>query len=274
MLLLLALSWSAVTAASSATGASRDRVFYVAPWGRDSNSGLSRRHPWRTVWHVNNAALRPGDTVLFEGGKTFKDDTLMPGWGFNVSGTAWAPIKFGSWGRGKARLPRGVWLGTNAFHPHGPSHLWFNNLALGPTQGFQGTGDFIVLTGLSVSHLRTPRSNGETGIETRGSNWVIAWNRVSRVGDSGILLGFSADRFGAPAGGSGYLVYGNVITHTGEDSSIHAGSHGIYDKVTNATIERNWIMGFRDDGVSVRYHSTQVLGNYIRHGSIGIAWYQ
>ena len=52
------------------------------------------------------------------------------------------------------------------------------------------------------------------------------------------------------------------------------GSHGIYDKVRNATITGNRIVGFRDDGVSARYHGARVIGNYISHGGIGIAWYQ
>jgi hypothetical protein len=253
---------------------SAGRVFYVSRNGNDSNRGTSPRHPWRTVGRVDRAVLRPGDQMLFRGAETFADDTLMPGEGFSSSGTAQAPIVFGSYGGGAAKLTDGIWLGTNAQHPRGPQYLTFTGLALGPVQGFQGTGDHIALEHLQITDLMAPASRSETGILTEGSDWVIAGNTIDRVGDSGMLLGFDAQESGDPPGGSDYRVYGNVITHTGLDSSLGYPSHGIYLKVANATIEQNRITDFRDDGVSARYHDATIERNDIAHGQIGIAWYQ
>ncbi|HEX3979051.1 MAG TPA: right-handed parallel beta-helix repeat-containing protein [Solirubrobacteraceae bacterium] len=252
----------------------RGRIFYVAPGGHDGSAGTSPRGAWRTVTRVDRAILRPGDTVLFRGGASFSDETLMPGEGFEASGTPGRPIQFGSYGRGAARLTRGVWLGTDAAHPEGPSWLTFRHLALGPVQGFQGTGDHIALIGLHIGGLLPPLAHQETGIQTEGSHWIIAGNTVQRTGGSGMLLGATADAPEDPAGGRFYLVSGNTITATGLDAGIGYPTHGIYLKVANARITHNRIVGFRDDGVSARYRDAVVSQNRIAGGQIGIAWYQ
>ncbi|HZU57389.1 MAG TPA: right-handed parallel beta-helix repeat-containing protein, partial [Actinocrinis sp.] len=257
-----------------AAGASRGpTTFYVSPDGRDSNPGTSPARPWRTVARVDRAELIPGDVVLFQGGKSFSDRTLMPGQGSKVSGAFGRPIVFGSYGSGRAHLERGIWLGAKAKYPSGPSHLVFEDLALGPEQGFQGTGDYIKLVGLRISHLLGPRGQ-ETGIATEGSHWVIEDNTISDTGDSGMLLGFDAGRAGDPAGGSDYLVSHNNVTHTGLDPRLTYARHAIYLKVADARISDNRLTYFHDDGISMRYRDAMVSHNYIAHGAIGIAWYQ
>lgn len=249
-------------------------TFYVAPYGKDRNRGTSPAHPWRTVARVDRARLQPGDRVLFAGGGTFSDATLMPGEGFSASGTAAAPIVFGSYGNGMARLTRGVWLGTNSFHPRGPSHLTFEDLVLGPAKGFQGTGDYIKLIDLHISHLLGPRSDQETGITTQGSHWVIDGNAISDTGDSGMLLGFGAGSPGDPPGGQDYVIDNNTVSHTGLDGRLSYPSHAIYLKVMDAQVSGNRLTYFHDDGISLRYRDETISHNYIAHGRIGIAWYQ
>jgi hypothetical protein len=253
---------------------SNQRTFYVAPYGQDSNGGTSPAHPWRTVARVDRALLQPGDRVLFAGGATFSDATLMPGEGFSASGTGAAPIVFGSYGSRMARLTRGVWLGTNSLYPRGPSHLTFQDLVLGPAQGFQGTGDYIKLINLRISHLLGPGSDQETGIATEGSHWVIDGNTISDTGDSGMLLGFGADSPGDPPGGEDYVINNNTVSHTGLDGRLPYPLHAIYLKVADARVSGNRLTYFHDDGVSLRYRDETVSGNYIAHGRIGIAWYQ
>ncbi len=260
--------------APGATRPRRARTFYVASGGRDGNAGTGPRHAWRTVTRVDRAILRPGDTVLFEGGATFTDATLMPGDGVDASGTRRRRIRFGSYGHGVARLTRGVWLGTDARHPRGPRWLTFRHLALGPVQGFQGTGDHITLTGLRIGPLVPPVAHQETGIQTDGSHWIITANLIDRTGGSGMLLGASAETPRDPAGGRFYLVSGNTVAHTGLDAAIGYPTHGIYLKAANARIVHNRILGFRDDGVSARYRDAVVSDNRITDGQIGIAWFQ
>jgi hypothetical protein len=231
---VIALSTCAGFAHAAQLRHPRGRVFFVSQSGNDANSGLSRLAPWRTVTRVNEADLAPGDEVLFAGGQTFSDATLMPGQGFDVSGDPGRPVVFGAYGRGRAKIPQGVWLGTDTEHPAGPRYLTFKSLALGPYKGFQGTGDYISLYGLSVSHLMP----------------------------------------GDVAGGEYYSVHDNVITYTGMNPAIDYPAHGIYLKVARAHVFRNRIAHFRNEGVSVRYRYASIIDNQISDGQIGIGWYQ
>ena len=85
---------AAVFASLFAAGHAAAATFYVGANGNDANAGTSTTAPWRTVGKVNAVAFAPGDRVLFQGGETFSDATLMP----PTSGTAGSPITFGSFG--------------------------------------------------------------------------------------------------------------------------------------------------------------------------------
>jgi hypothetical protein len=75
------------------------RAFYVAASaGHDAYDGLSQQKPWRSLERVNAAALRPGDTVLFKRGDTWRGQ-LVP-----QSGRDGAPITYGAYGKGARPL--------------------------------------------------------------------------------------------------------------------------------------------------------------------------
>ena len=63
------------------------RTFYVdAQAGRDGNDGLASDRAWQSLQRVNNAELKPGDTVRFRCGATWRG-FLVP-----ISGSEDAPI--------------------------------------------------------------------------------------------------------------------------------------------------------------------------------------
>jgi hypothetical protein len=222
-------------------------TYYVSPSGSDSNRGTSPASAWRTVKRVNEASLQPGDGVLFEGGATFSDATLLP----NASGRAGSPIIFGSYSQGNATLPQGVWF-------RGQDHLGFEHLTIGPGGNLQGTGNDITVEWCSIGNdgLAINAANGNSG-------WTIDDNTINHTGNSGMLLE-----------GENFTVSGNTITNTGLDSSITYGKHGIYLKVINATVTDNTITNFSADGISVRYRNSVLSGNHISNGEAGIAWFQ
>jgi parallel beta-helix repeat protein len=232
------------------------RTYYVSPNGSDSNSGLSPARAWRTVDQVNRARLAPGDGVLFASGSTFADDTLMPGWGTGVSGTASAPVVFGSYGQGQANLIKGIWTKNE-------SNLVFQHLHLGPEQGLAGSGSAITLQKSTITGIVSTPSNTEFGIVTSGSSYTIRNNLIDRTGDSGMLLL-----------GDHYLVQDNTIANTGLDRAITWGAHGIYLKAADSTVAGNTITGFHNEGISVRYRNSRVEDNTISGGEYGIAWHQ
>jgi parallel beta-helix repeat protein len=231
------------------------RTYYVSPSGSDSNSGTSPSDAWRTVAQANRAHLNPGDGVLFQGGATFSDDTLMPGWGSDVSGRSQAPVVFGSYGQGKAILPKGIWTKHE-------SYLVFQDFILGPRQGLTGEGDHITLQNSAVHNL-TRGSDTEYGIITYGSYYTLRDNTIDHTGDSGMQLN-----------GDHYLVQNNTITNTGQDPGVTYGTHGIYLKAADSTLTGNTITNFRDEGISVRYRDTVIADNTLRNGKYGLAFHQ
>jgi parallel beta-helix repeat protein len=231
-------------------------TYYVSPSGADSNSGTSPGHAWQTVDQANRAQLHPGDRVLFESGAIFSDDTLMPGWGTDVSGTREAPIVFGSYGAGKATLTKGIW--TN-----GESYLVFQDLNLGPDQGLAGRGQNITLQNSTIHNLtRSSDVYSEYGVITDGSHYTLRDNTIDHTGDSGMYLV-----------GDHYLVDDNTVAHTGEDPAVTWGSHGIYLKAADSTLTRNTITNFRDEGISVRYRHTTITNNTIANGKYGLGFH-
>ncbi|RDV16717.1 T9SS C-terminal target domain-containing protein [Pontibacter diazotrophicus] len=79
-------------------------TFFVSLSGNDTHSGNNKSQPWASITKVNNTVFSPGDTVLFEGGKTFVGSIVF---GEEVGGTASEPIFFGSYGDGKAIISSG-----------------------------------------------------------------------------------------------------------------------------------------------------------------------
>jgi hypothetical protein len=47
-------------------------MYFISSTGNDENGGTSQDSAWATVENVNGTAFAPGDTIQFEGGKTFK----------------------------------------------------------------------------------------------------------------------------------------------------------------------------------------------------------
>lgn len=87
-----------LSAGSAAVGA----VYHVSATGDDGYDGLSPEQPWRTVQRVNDAALQPGDAVLFHRGDTWREQ-LRP-----RSGSEAGVVTYGAYGEG----PLPVLLGS------------------------------------------------------------------------------------------------------------------------------------------------------------------
>jgi Right handed beta helix region len=220
-------------------------AYYVSPNGSDSNNGTSPSSPWRTIHRVNQAALRPGDGVLFQGGATFSDEVLMP----IGSGASGSLIVFGSYGSGNATLAEGIWFREKSW-------LGFENLSIGSGGNLQGKGSGIIVESCTIS-------GDSLAVNGMGSGWTIDNNDIDHTGNSGMLLE-----------GDSFTVSGNTITNTGLDASIPYGKHGIYLKVSNATVTNNTIANFSDAGISARYHNETIAGNHISNGPFGIAFFQ
>lgn len=100
-------------------------TYYVSSDGNDDYAGTSKDQAWKTTTKVNEGHFLPGDSVLFEGGKTFygkiyfgpKEDEN--GTHALISGTDTAPITFGSYGEGKASIHSGDHTGFQVYNGEG-----------------------------------------------------------------------------------------------------------------------------------------------------------
>lgn len=232
----------------------RGSQYFVSPNGRDSASGASPARAWRTVARVNRAALRPGDEVLFRGGGAYSDAVLAP----RLSGSSRAPIRYTSYGRGRADLRRGVYLRS-------VSWIVLTRLRVSRAgQGIAGAG-----SGGGARHIVIENSlvtDVEIGINSPNQadrDWRIVDNTVARTGDSGIIVE-----------GADFLVADNLIDRTGMDGTVRFAKHGIYAKGPDISIVRNTITHFSTEGVSTRYRDARIVANHIRGGEGGIGYYR
>lgn len=95
LLVLLAGGEECPSAQEAAQSSDGPRTFYVdSETGQDGNDGLSPQHAWRSLERVNTAELKPGDTVRFKCGGTWRG-SLVP-----ASGNEGAPVTYTSFGEG------------------------------------------------------------------------------------------------------------------------------------------------------------------------------
>ena len=81
------------------TSDSNPRTFYVdSSCGNDDQEGLAPNQAWKTLDRVNEADLKPGDTIRFKRGETWRG-SLVP-----VSGEEGTPITYTSYGEGAKPL--------------------------------------------------------------------------------------------------------------------------------------------------------------------------
>jgi parallel beta-helix repeat protein len=84
-------------------------TYYVSnSQGNDSNNGTSQSSPWKTLSKVTNAALNPGDQILFRRGDIWSGDRLT----VSRSGNQSSPIIFKTYDSGN----KPVINGNNAFN--------------------------------------------------------------------------------------------------------------------------------------------------------------
>jgi hypothetical protein len=227
-------------------------TYYVSPSGSDSNSGTSPSSPWRTVNRVNDASLAPGDGVLFQGGATFSGELTG-----NAGGENGKSITYGSYGTGNAILSGEIWDASHNF-------LTFNHLTV---TRVGGRGSDVTVQNSNIGN--TPYSGINVAL---GNGWHILHNRIHNTGDSGILTQSGEEEEDKP--GEFFVIEGNVIENTGNNSSLTYGKHGIYLKARNTKVVDNTITNFSSDGISQRYSNCLLKGNKISGGEIGIAYFE
>jgi hypothetical protein len=246
-----------VLAAAALAGRANAATFYVSASGDDAAAG-TQAQPWRTLARVNNQQLKAGDVVLLAAGQTF-EGPLVP-WG---SGKKSAPIRFASYGSGRATISSSV---NNILWFPGNNHVIVENLRL---TSLGGDNHIVASNPAATSAFITIRNclitdGGAFGINAPSltdHDWTIEKNVVTRTDETGVTFR-----------GARFVVTGNTIVGTGLNAS--EGAHGVYAKGPAAQVVDNTIIDFAASGVSIRYENSVVRGNRISGGLIGVSQFQ
>jgi hypothetical protein len=246
-----------VGALAALPGSAQAREYYVSPSGNDSASGSSSA-PWRSVSKVNSASLAPGDSVLFLGGGTFPG-RLMP----SRSGSSAAPIRYRSYGSGKAHLTDGVWMRS-------VSNLSFEDLWVdgGNSNAFGSSPQGSGVKSITFSRTETRQANkafySAVGID---QSWTIRDCVIDGTQDSAIH-GWAAD----------WRIQGCRISNAGRG---HAGYnwalHGIYVDGPRLVASGNEIWSVADptgQAISTRFRDALIEGNYIHDTNHAIGYFR
>jgi parallel beta helix pectate lyase-like protein/fibronectin type III domain protein len=254
---VLVLAVVVLTSASANAGGT-STTYYVSPSGSDTNLGTSAS-PWQTVARVNRAPLNPGDTVLFQGGASYTDQTLSP----SSSGTASSPITFGSYGTGEASISNSngaVWI------PSGVHDLVIDNLDLTSSNSivFAAAASGTGASGITLQNS-TVHDSPYAGVvvQPQDSRWTVHGNTFRHLGDSGLLVQ-----------GSSVTIDQNTITDTGWNTALTYGKHGIYAKGPDMTISNNDISSDTNgSAISLRYAGARVFGNTIHDTPYAVSFF-
>jgi len=209
------------------------REYYISVAGNDSTPGTEAQ-PWRSIAKVNETDFQPGDTVLFEAGKTLTGTISLDK---NDSGSSVKKIVITSYGIGRAIINGGNCTGLIA---DGCNHLIVKNLNFkgsGRKSGNTENGVHIIdLSGAEIDNLDVSsfRSNGILGEGIRDVR--ITNVHTHENGHAGICVGAS------PSNARSENVYIGCCTaenNPGDPSNLtnHSGNGIVAGNINNAVIE-------------------------------------
>ncbi len=131
--------------------------YYISLSGDDSNSGVSKTVPWRSIARVNAAQLKPGDSVRFQANQTFIGNLSLSGMG--DMDAVDKPITIGSYGKGRATIAAGTRPGFVAKNRGGVHIVELNFVGAGAEQNENHGICFInTLPGsIKLTHIRVDK---------------------------------------------------------------------------------------------------------------------
>lgn len=187
-------------------------IFYVDPvMGNDGNDGTTPASAWQTLTFVSSYGLAPGATVLLKGGALFDSTTNGKLFFQSRSGTADAPITFGTYGGdgGRAILEGGdtvvqlIFLSTVSYmrffnlelrnaksfavYVSGSSHLVFDNLYVHHAfEGFHpspaAASDDVLIRGATITDIASDGGQNAHAMTLLVNNrdWVVKDTDMAR----------------------------------------------------------------------------------------------
>ncbi|MHA6279529.1 hypothetical protein ACXYMT_05045 [Salinimicrobium sp. CAU 1759] len=254
-----------------------NNTYYVSATGDDNNSGLTPNDAWASIDKINNMIIKPGDAVLFEGGKSFPGTLKFDS--NDGNGGAEAPVTVSSYGTGRATILAGNGHGIDIYNTAG---FRIDNVIIAgnASTGIKNSGiqfytdlggdvklDFAEVTNVEVHGFRDfgivfGSWNGTVN-NTGYTNVLVERAKVYDIMDVGISSygNFSASKTG--------YAHSNIVVRNCEVFNIsglstkthsHSGNGILLSDVQNSVIEYSTV-----------YNSGQLNAN-TSGGPVGI-WY-
>ena len=218
-------------------------TYYISPSGSDSASGTSTTSAWRSVSRVNSQTLHAGDSVLFQGGATFSGGLYVPS---NEGGTSTNPVKFGSYGTGRATISSGSSRGIDVAQTAGVniSNLNFKGNGVNSSHGIHFHCDWSGKTLYNIK-IDNVDVSGYGGYNIRiqcpsGSNSRFNDIRITNANlHDSKQGGLSITGSGHNANKNVYVGNVKAYNHAGTGSTSSVSGNGIFvADVDGAVIER------------------------------------
>lgn len=225
-ILMTFLMVSGLVAGFSAPASAAGTTYYVSAAGSDSNAGTSSAAPWKTLTKLNQAVLKPGDTVSLR-----KGDTWTGGIVTAQSGTSTAPITLNSYGTGNAPTVTGGKSG-NCVRING-NYTTVDGLRAVSCgyAGFSLTGDRNIVQNSSASTNAVGLKIGTGSDFGKYTGNSLTNNNVMNVNTLGTNCGTpSAVNCNDDSGAFGVLINGNDNEFSGNTVSGSTGKSYDYNQ--------------------------------------------
>lgn len=223
--------------------------YYVSPAGDDSNPG-TQAQPWQSIAKVNGTNFKPGDHVLFEGGKTFAGTITLDE---TDSGTNAKKLTVTSYGNGRAIINGGNNSGLIA---NGCNYLVVKNLNFvgsGRKTGNTKTGVLVRDSeDIEIDHINVSGFQ-KSGVSAGGVHNIRITNVYAHDnGAAGIGVGASQKRWSENV----YIGHCVAENNPGDPTNLtnHSGNGIVVGQLKNAVIEyceamnNGWDMPRRGNG--------------------------
>ena len=217
-------------------------TYYVSPSGNDSHAGTSASTAWKTIGKVNSVSLKPGDSVLFQGGQTFSGSLQFSS---GEGGSATSPVTIGSY-NGIAVISSGTSDGARVFNTGG---FLFENLKFLGTPGaatqygidFETNSAGVKRPYAGVNDCEVTGYTG-AGIMVMGDYSNAGFTNVRITNDSvhdNVDCGIETLAHAERAIDDVYVGYNQVYSNYGDGVSTVTGSGIELGDVQTAVVEHN-----------------------------------
>ena len=222
-------------------------IYFLNQFGNDFNDGLTITSAWRTVNAVNVRTFQAGDQILFHGGETFTNFTLVLDSSTDLA-TPNNPILISSYDQGRATIDNGS---NAAFLAYNCASLLIRNLnftgagtASNTTSGMIFYNDFagsVKLPLLIIDHVEVS-GFGDVGILLTGGNGSSGYSDVYIINSSihdNLHSGIATIGQSFNAHSNIYVGVCEVYNNFGDPNTtgVHSGSGIVLGNVNHGTIE-------------------------------------